>query len=242
MDGSEPDRRGGSLTADEFRAMSADEILEHYGVKGMRWGVRRSEEQLARARREKAVKKEVKDYLRSEKIMKKRGYGPVLYELGAGEASQRIARSRRENPDSRRKANKQAKKGELNDEDRRIGEKRRDEMNRVVAARQKKIQDYIDNEMPKEQKAAVRERIDKKGIKKLSDQDLQERITRLEKERKLGDLQKSEGEKMAEDIIKGIGTKTLKTVGTGVAIYGGKLVVNAVLGEKAASFVPKPKK
>lgn len=27
-----------------------DDILEHYGIKGMRWGVRRTDEQLARAR------------------------------------------------------------------------------------------------------------------------------------------------------------------------------------------------
>lgn len=29
---------------------SLDDVLEHYGIKGMRWGVRRSDEQLARAR------------------------------------------------------------------------------------------------------------------------------------------------------------------------------------------------
>jgi hypothetical protein len=32
---------------------SLDDILEHYGIKGMRWGVRRTEAQLARARGEK---------------------------------------------------------------------------------------------------------------------------------------------------------------------------------------------
>lgn len=34
-----------------------DEVLEHYGIKGMRWGVRRSERQLARARGKSSPKK-----------------------------------------------------------------------------------------------------------------------------------------------------------------------------------------
>jgi hypothetical protein len=36
---------------------SLDDILEHYGIKGMRWGVRRTDAQLARARGEKKSKK-----------------------------------------------------------------------------------------------------------------------------------------------------------------------------------------
>jgi hypothetical protein len=129
-------------------SMDEGDFLEHYGIKGMRWGVRRSEAQLRKARAE--LDKAVKDYQKSPKR--------------------------------------------------------------------------------------------KKNIKKLSDAELNERIKRLENERKLGDLQKSEGEKMAADVLKGIGSKTLKTVGTGVAVYAGKQIVNQLLGEKAASFVPKPKK
>lgn len=34
-----------------------DEVLEHYGIKGMKWGVRRTREQLARARGERKQKK-----------------------------------------------------------------------------------------------------------------------------------------------------------------------------------------
>lgn len=42
----------------EIQNESLDDFLAHYGVKGMRWGVRRSDEQLDKARSERSIAKE----------------------------------------------------------------------------------------------------------------------------------------------------------------------------------------
>lgn len=82
----------------------------------------------------------------------------------------------------------------------------------------------------------------KSSIKKLSDEELNKRLKRKENESKLNNLEKSEGEKLATEILGGIGKKAAKHIGTGVAIYAGKMIVNQLLGNGAASFIPKPKK
>lgn len=50
------------VTNDDHKPSLDPDALEHYGIKGMKWGVRRSDEQLARARgkRKGGVKKKVK--------------------------------------------------------------------------------------------------------------------------------------------------------------------------------------
>lgn len=52
-----------------------DDVLEHYGIKGMRWGVRRTEEQLARARgrRVKETSEDAKGAKESLKKARKQG-------------------------------------------------------------------------------------------------------------------------------------------------------------------------
>lgn len=82
----------------------------------------------------------------------------------------------------------------------------------------------------------------KSSIKKLSDEELNKRLKRKENEKKLHSLEKTTGQQTAEDILGGIGKKALKHVGTGVAIYAGKQLVNVLLGNGPASFIPKPKK
>lgn len=53
--------------------MEATDVLEHYGIKGMRWGVRRSREQIDADSEDAAKAKEVK-----QKIVKNRGsIGPL---------------------------------------------------------------------------------------------------------------------------------------------------------------------
>lgn len=51
-------------------ARTADDVLIHYGVKGMKWGVRRSREERARARA--ARKQESEDYQQAKQLRKKK--------------------------------------------------------------------------------------------------------------------------------------------------------------------------
>lgn len=44
-------------TVSDIQKPSLEEALEHYGVLGMKWGVRRSDEELSRAKKKKALKK-----------------------------------------------------------------------------------------------------------------------------------------------------------------------------------------
>lgn len=48
-----------------------DDVLEHYGIKGMKWGVRRSDEQLARARGRRKTKEVSPDAERAKESFKK---------------------------------------------------------------------------------------------------------------------------------------------------------------------------
>jgi hypothetical protein len=58
-----------------------DEVLEHYGIKGMKWGVRRSREQLARARGDGPVQKaRAKRSAKKAEIAKRRAPSPEAKE------------------------------------------------------------------------------------------------------------------------------------------------------------------
>lgn len=56
-----------------------DDVLEHYGIKGMRWGVRRTDEQLARARgrRRSSRREKSPDAAAAEEAKKKAKKGGV---------------------------------------------------------------------------------------------------------------------------------------------------------------------
>lgn len=71
-----------------------DEILEHYGVPGMKWGVRRSEAQLAKAR---ANRKKAEDKERS--------------------AEEKVASKSGSSSDSGKSSSKKAKPSEMSDEE-----------------------------------------------------------------------------------------------------------------------------
>lgn len=53
---------------DSKKIQNGSDFLEHYGIKGMRWGVRRSEKQLAKAR---AKESDSDDAARAKKVAKK---------------------------------------------------------------------------------------------------------------------------------------------------------------------------
>lgn len=52
-----PDGGEGDVSLKQSSTMDFDNVLEHYGVKGMKWGVRRTPEQLGRARAARKAKK-----------------------------------------------------------------------------------------------------------------------------------------------------------------------------------------
>lgn len=131
-----------------------EDFLEHYGVKGMRWGVRRSRESLAKAR-----------------------------------------------------------------------EARKNDPNRRVVQERKAL---------------------KKKVRTLSDGDIQAFTQRLESERKLSTLLKdstsSPGQRKAEEIVDSIGTKTVKNVGTGIAVSVAAHFGNKFLKSKGITLkLPKLK-
>lgn len=52
-----PDGGEGDVSLKQSSTMDFDDFLEHYGVKGMKWGVRRTPEQLGRARAARKARK-----------------------------------------------------------------------------------------------------------------------------------------------------------------------------------------
>lgn len=60
------------MTFDNELKPPLDEAMEHYGVKGMKWGVRRSESQLARARGDKPPSRSKQIKTARKKVLSKR--------------------------------------------------------------------------------------------------------------------------------------------------------------------------
>jgi hypothetical protein len=199
--------------------MTFDEFLAHYGVKGMRWGVRRSEKQLARARAERSGKVPIQ---KSNQFLNL----PEEERKALGTELRKI---------SDKKANEQFRK-DLRDPKSRVSRALQEQTGRKGSA-----VDIVRAET-KASKKAAKTRKKKDTIRKLSDGELQARIKRLESERKLGELEKSEGQKIAEDILKGAGSKAGKAVVAGAAVYGAKLAAEMIVGKDLASNIPKIKK
>lgn len=79
---------------------------------------------------------------------------------------------------------------------------------------------------------------------KLTESQLNDRIRRMEMEKKYNQLNSrtvGEGEAMARRIVSGVGEKTIKAVGTGLAYYGAKKLIEKKFGKEVASTIPRPK-
>lgn len=90
-------------------------------------------------------------------------------------------------------------------------------------------------------------RQDVKNRRLLSDEDLNSKIGRLEKEKKLKELTDNDinsGRKVAKDVMKTAGTKTITTVASGATLYAVKTAMTKEFDIKdAAGYVaPKPGK
>ena len=79
----------------------------------------------------------------------------------------------------------------------------------------------------------------------MSDAELNRRISRLEKERRLNELTKSEvtrGRSKAKRVLGGIATTTITAVGIGAGKYVAKKAIEKRWGEKVASEIVKTSK
>lgn len=76
----------------EQGSMFADEFLEHFGVKGMRWGVRRSRKQLARAAKEREGSESSSNSARASKTKSKKESKLKVSEMSDAELRQRLNR------------------------------------------------------------------------------------------------------------------------------------------------------
>lgn len=80
---------------------------------------------------------------------------------------------------------------------------------------------------------------------KMTDEELVKRIERLEREKKLKDLEKAtsgEGKQFAQDVLKSVGKKAITQIGTAATL----IIVNSLLKGKfdpieASKYIPKPK-
>lgn len=86
-----------------------------------------------------------------------------------------------------------------------------------------------------------------KNRRTMSDEELIKRIGRLQLEKQFRDLNEDDlfrGKKIARDIMIGVGSQTLKTIGTGAVLYTGKVLMTKEFSPREAAeyIVPKPKK
>ena len=89
-------------------------------------------------------------------------------------------------------------------------------------------------------------RQDVKNRRLLSDKDLQDKINRIEKERKLKELTAEDvapGKKAVSDILASSGKKAATTIATGAILYGVKAAMTKKfdVSDAASYMTPKPK-
>lgn len=147
---------------DTEHVRAGQDFLEHYGVKGMRWGVRRTPAQLGHRKQIKAEKQ-------------------------------------------RKRANEKMRKAKVRAQ-KAVAKAKKKKMSEVVKATKRSAKQSKNVEITR--KDLLKSRDAKKlykNVTKLSDEDLRNRINRLEMENKLKKLagaQKSKGEEVVDKIVK----------------------------------------
>ena len=93
----------------------------------------------------------------------------------------------------------------------------------------------------KEYKAEIKDRKSaSKNRRTLSDDELNKRVNRLEKEKKLRQLTEEDinpGRTKANAVLSEIGNKTVRTVATGATLYAAKVLVSKYFGSEAGNAV-----
>lgn len=161
----------------------SDDYLIHYGIKGMKWGVRRTDAQLAAARGET---------LKTTKSDKKTSSSSKSTTSPAKKAVSSVT--------------SKAKK--------------------VVSSAQKKSEE---KKTKKAEKKAEKQ-ASKKKLKDMTDEEIQERIARLELEKKyksLSNERKSAGQKYLENVL----SKSTENIGVQLATYLVGTGVNETIGK-----------
>ena len=193
-----------------------DEGLYHHGVKGMKWGVRRTPAQLGH---KTSAKKKTSKKDKIDEITKK------INEYSLNFESSRKARSER----------KQTKLQEKTAEQKAREERKQAKEATKQAKEATKQAKVATKQMEKSSKKPEPKKQVKKPLSELSDEELRERINRLEMEQKYKNLVASNNPKVknGKDVVNEILTDVGKDLAKQTIKHYGAKGINRIIGEDA---------
>lgn len=217
--------------------MNHSNELCHYGVKGMRWGVRRYQDKNGRLTN--AGKKRYSGDNGGSESEAKKGLSDNkkrAIKIGAAAVGTALAAYG---------GYKLYKSGKL---DSSIAKGKR-AVDQLLGEHRVKPSDFVDSIGKSSKRETIRRNASKSvknRIKSMSDTELKAAIDRLENERKLKNLisdDNSAGKKVVQEILSNSGKKVLGSVVTGASLYGIKYAITKKFdAEEAGGYIaPKPK-